>query len=200
MPGREGGQAQRQRRLTRSRACAPLPSHARADDLSTRNRAREGGAVHAYVLMTNHVHLLMTPGVAGRTGRTAKHGNYRKLVMQAVGPGETTSSDGMLESRLPPRLLINAPPPKATRCSSPVGGSRSQPLSANGCVLVCRASRIRTLTRPFESATRSRFARLSRWERGKHVTCCGGIRRRRRTVFQSLSGPRISHRRSSALS
>lgn len=36
---------------------------------------REGCAVHAYVLMTNHVHLLMTPGGAGRVGRT----------MQALG-------------------------------------------------------------------------------------------------------------------
>ncbi|HET9819179.1 MAG TPA: transposase [Rhodanobacteraceae bacterium] len=36
---------------------------------------REGCVVHAYVLMTNHVHLLMTPGTAGRVGRT----------MQALG-------------------------------------------------------------------------------------------------------------------
>lgn len=36
---------------------------------------REGCAVHAYVLMTNHVHLLMTPGAPGRIGRT----------MQALG-------------------------------------------------------------------------------------------------------------------
>jgi len=36
---------------------------------------RESCAVHAYVLMTNHVHLLMTPGAAGRIGRT----------MQALG-------------------------------------------------------------------------------------------------------------------
>jgi putative transposase len=36
---------------------------------------REGCTVHAYVLMTNHVHLLMTPGAAGRIGRT----------MQALG-------------------------------------------------------------------------------------------------------------------
>ncbi|MGH8190319.1 MAG: transposase [Rhodanobacteraceae bacterium] len=35
----------------------------------------EGCALHAYVLMTNHVHLLMTPGAAGRVGRT----------MQAMG-------------------------------------------------------------------------------------------------------------------
>ncbi|MGH8154039.1 MAG: transposase [Rhodanobacteraceae bacterium] len=37
--------------------------------------AREGCAVHAYVLMTNHVHLLMTPDTSGRIGRT----------MQALG-------------------------------------------------------------------------------------------------------------------
>lgn len=36
---------------------------------------REGCALHAYVLMTNHVHLLMTPAGAGRVGRT----------MQALG-------------------------------------------------------------------------------------------------------------------
>ncbi|MGH8184083.1 MAG: transposase [Rhodanobacteraceae bacterium] len=36
---------------------------------------REGCTLHAYVLMTNHVHLLMTPGAAGRVGRT----------MQALG-------------------------------------------------------------------------------------------------------------------
>lgn len=36
---------------------------------------REGCAVHAYALMTNHVHLLMTPAAAGRVGRT----------MQALG-------------------------------------------------------------------------------------------------------------------
>lgn len=36
---------------------------------------REGCAIHAYVLMTNHVHLLMTPAAAGRVGR----------VMQALG-------------------------------------------------------------------------------------------------------------------
>ena len=36
---------------------------------------REGCAVHAYVLMTNHVHLLMTPGATGSIGRT----------MQALG-------------------------------------------------------------------------------------------------------------------
>jgi putative transposase len=31
--------------------------------------AREGCAIHAYVLMTNHVHLLMTPATAGRVSR-----------------------------------------------------------------------------------------------------------------------------------
>jgi putative transposase len=36
---------------------------------------REGCAVHAYVLMTNHVHLLMTPGAPGQVGH----------VMQALG-------------------------------------------------------------------------------------------------------------------
>ena len=36
---------------------------------------REGCAVHAYVLMTNHVHLLMTPTAAGQVSR----------VMQALG-------------------------------------------------------------------------------------------------------------------
>jgi putative transposase len=36
---------------------------------------REGCAVHAYVLMTNHVHLLMTPAVAGAVAR----------VMQSLG-------------------------------------------------------------------------------------------------------------------
>jgi putative transposase len=36
---------------------------------------REGCAVHAYVLMTNHVHLLMTPVASGRVAR----------VMQALG-------------------------------------------------------------------------------------------------------------------
>jgi REP element-mobilizing transposase RayT len=30
---------------------------------------REGCAVHAYVLMTNHVHLLMTPTAAGQIAR-----------------------------------------------------------------------------------------------------------------------------------
>jgi len=200
MPGREGGQAQRQRRLTRSRACVPA-SFAR-----TRRRF-----VHAKSCARRRRRTRIRPDDESRAPAddTRRRGPYRahrearklpKARHASRRSGETTSSDGMLESRLPPRLLINAPPPKATRCSSPVGGSRSQPLSANGCVLACRASRIRTLTRPFESATRSRFARLFRWERGKHVTCCGGIRRRRRTVFQSLSGPRISHRRSSALS
>ena len=37
--------------------------------------ARHGCAVHAYVLMPNHIHLLATPGVAGATGR----------MMQSVG-------------------------------------------------------------------------------------------------------------------
>lgn len=36
---------------------------------------RESCAIHAYVLMTNHAHLLMTPNAAGRIGRT----------MQALG-------------------------------------------------------------------------------------------------------------------
>ncbi len=36
---------------------------------------REGCAIHAYVLMTNHVHLLITPDAPGRIGRT----------MQALG-------------------------------------------------------------------------------------------------------------------
>ena len=36
---------------------------------------REGCFVHAYVLMTNHVHLLLTPSQAGAVGRT----------MQALG-------------------------------------------------------------------------------------------------------------------
>lgn len=36
---------------------------------------REGCAVHAYVLMTNHVHLLMTPTAAGQVAR----------VLQALG-------------------------------------------------------------------------------------------------------------------
>ena len=34
---------------------------------------RYGCAVHAYVLMTNHVHLLMTPGRAGAVGRTLQY-------------------------------------------------------------------------------------------------------------------------------
>ena len=34
--------------------------------------AEHGVAIHAYVLMTNHVHLLVTPNTAGGTGGTAE--------------------------------------------------------------------------------------------------------------------------------
>ena len=60
--------------------------------------------VHAYVLMTNHVHLLLTPAAAGAVGR----------VMQAVGRryvrhvNDSSGRTGTLwEGRSPVVLLIN---------------------------------------------------------------------------------------------
>jgi putative transposase len=43
--------------------------HARYLGLLRELAAREGCAVHAYVLMTNHVHLLLTPAVSGAIAR-----------------------------------------------------------------------------------------------------------------------------------
>src|SRR5256885_10708653 len=41
--------------------------------------AEHGVAVHAYVLMTNHVHLLVTPGKAGAPSRTLQSPGRRYL-------------------------------------------------------------------------------------------------------------------------
>jgi len=62
---------------------------------------REGCAVHAYVLMTNHVHLLMTPGAAGRRLAIERQLG-RKLGPKKIGrPRKTTvDTDDLLESRL----------------------------------------------------------------------------------------------------
>ena len=52
---------------------------------------REGCEIHAYVLMTNHVHLLMTPCEAGQIAR----------IMQA--PGAVTSATSMIVIIVPKR-------------------------------------------------------------------------------------------------
>lgn len=44
-------------------------------DLLERHTRQHGVAVHAYVLMTNHVHLLLTPNEADALGRALRHVN-----------------------------------------------------------------------------------------------------------------------------
>ena len=38
---------------------------------------RDGCAIHAYVLMTNHIHLLLTPAEAGSASELMRHVNQR---------------------------------------------------------------------------------------------------------------------------
>jgi putative transposase len=52
---------------------------------------RYGCDLHAYVLMSDHVHLLLTPGMAGAVSRSdpaTRAGAYRTLIAEALS-GET---------------------------------------------------------------------------------------------------------------
>ena len=54
---------------------------------------REGCAVHAFVLMTNHVHLLLTPQQPNAVARdpATRQQAYRSMVMDAVDPADVAS-------------------------------------------------------------------------------------------------------------